>query len=229
MKAWNSVQIRVGLLIGNSQLSSGRQMLIESQSDLNLAFIENSGERALQRLHDFNLDVLIVDQRTSDIDGLTFLKRLYEWFLAGVSNLPNTIFQSPYYSREIEVKAIELGALGWITSENSSEQILAQVRKFSQPEVELEVSVLMKLFSEVKVESSAQLDLVHALESRDLKTLKVLKLYSMGLTVREIAKQTTASQVSVNNIIQAFCDENGFMNRAQMLLSLHRAGYGIHG
>ena len=214
---------RVGLLMADPDLLFGRELLIGSQSDFQLVFSENSGQAALAKIESFNVDVLIVDQRTSDLDGLTFLTLLYG-ASASLDLLPKTIFQSPYFSRTEQVSALEAGAFGWVSGENTSDEILDQVRRVAKANASLDVLALRLQFEEAGIKKSAQPQLMNALAEADDKTLQIVKLFSRGLAIKEIAKELSLSKPSVEKFLVSFYQQLGFSSAGQLLLSLYRGG-----
>ena len=214
---------RVGLLMADRDLLFGRELLVGSQNDLQLVFSETSGEAALAKIESFNVDVLIVDQRTSDLDGLTFLRLLYG-ASASVKLLPQTVFQSPYYSRTQQLSALEAGALGWVSGDNSSDEILAQIRRVAKANASFDVLALRSQFEESGIKTSAQPELMNALAEADDKTLQIIKLYSRGLPIKEIAKELSLSKPSVEKFLVSFYQQLGFSSSGQLILALYKGG-----
>ena len=163
-----------------------KQLLTKLTIDLHIDEVSN-GVNAIKLIKNNDYDFVILDISLPDISGLDILKRLKEH-----NNPTKVLILSMHPEEQFAVRALKLGAMGYITKDRAGEELLGAIRKIScgakyvSPELtEYMVSNLGK-----KAEENAH----QMLSDREFQ---IMILLAKGKSSREIAGELFISEKTV--------------------------------
>jgi DNA-binding NarL/FixJ family response regulator len=164
-------------------------------------------------------DVLILDLALPGIDGLDILALLPE----SHPDLPVLIFSSSSEPRDI-ARAIQEGALGYLTKDASSTELLAAVHAVSQGQAYLPPSLspsLVKGLHQLKQENERYLT-----ELLTTREHQVLDLLATGKPNKTIAERLEISEHTVRTHLFNIREKVDADNRGQLILFARQHGLG---
>ena len=164
-------------------------------------------------------DVLILDLALPGIDGLDILALLPE----SHPDLPVLIFSSSSEPRDI-ARAIQEGALGYLTKDASSTELLAAVHAVSQGQAYLPPSLspnLVKGLHQLKQENERYLT-----ELLTTREHQVLDLLATGKPNKTIAERLEISEHTVRTHLFNIREKVDADNRSQLILFARQHGLG---
>ncbi len=203
------------------------RMMFASAEDLEVVGEAENGRVALQMCRTLNPDLVLMDVRMPEMDGLEATKKIKE-AQPQVSVLMVTTHQNPDYLLE----AVRSGAAGYVLKEASKPQLLSAVRRVLSGENALNQELAMKLIARISEEGpgrgrerpSERASGKPGVPDRVPEALdgilssqetEVLRLIALGRTNRQIAQELLISLSSVKTYVQRIIRKLGVSDRTQ--------------
>lgn len=161
------------------------------------------GEAALGAIAAARPDLVILDLGLPGLGGLSLLPRLAE---ASLRVLVLSMHNEPIYAR----RAMEAGALGYVTKGVSPDELIEAVRLVALGRRYIE----QRLAQELAVQSANAGDRLHVLGARDLE---IVRLLAAGRSMTEIAGVLGVSYKTVANTVSAIRARLGVSRTADLL------------
>jgi len=201
------------LLVDDHQMFLDGLSVILSESDL-AADVEavNNGKDALKKLLSNEFDVALIDLRLPIMDGFSLLERMNE-----CNNLTPIIIVSASRDPGDIRKAIELGAMSFISKSSSGQRIIQTIHGVFEGKT---------VYS---AEYDALFDLSESKEwatqhNMTLRQLEVLRLVRKGLSNHAIAEELCLSVATVKSHISAIFHALGAQSRSESSEKAHQLG-----
>ena len=172
--------IRVLLADDHSIVRAGLRRVIEDTTDIEVVAEAESGRDALRLCQSEDVDVAVLDISMPGLDGLEVAARLCEQFKEDLPVIILTMHEESQYV----VRAVEIGAMAYITKRSAPEQLVDAIRKVSRGEHYFTAGAAEAMSLHIakgQEEDSSPLD---QLTSRELQVARQL---AMGHNNREIA------------------------------------------
>jgi DNA-binding NarL/FixJ family response regulator len=187
------VTVRVGLVDDHRVLRDGlRAVIEESEQPIEVALEASRGKEALNALERSKVDVLVLDIAMPGLDGFGVLRRLRD-----ASTTVRTIVLTMYADTPLIVRAIRLGAWGYILKDNAAATIVEAI---------IAVSRGNKFFDSCIPESVIENYAGEEGGALTPRQTEVLRLICEGRTEREIAEELGISSHTAhahkNNIMR---------------------------
>jgi DNA-binding NarL/FixJ family response regulator len=170
--------IKVLLADDHSIVRAGLRRLIEESGDMLVVAEAADGREALRAVESAPPDVAVIDLSMPGIDGLEVISRLH----ASFPSLPLLVL-TMHEEAQYVVRAIEAGAMGYITKQAAPEQLVNAIRKVVGGSRFLTDEAAEALALRVARGASGQ----SVLDTLSMRELQVLRRLAMGATNREIA------------------------------------------
>ncbi len=189
--------IRVIIVDDHPALRAGTRHILEQYEDIRVVADTGRGEEASELSAALNPDVVIVDMRLPDLDGLVVTQRV----LAACSTT-HVLILSAYGDQDYVTSAIKAGAVGYVLKTARPDQLVAAVRaaKLGQPVLDSEVAKSLAL---LWVESQHLRDAGDMQVTFTERETAVLRMVAQGLHNKEIAAQLHLSVRTVEFHIQS--------------------------
>ncbi|MGF1431370.1 response regulator [Kitasatospora sp. LaBMicrA B282] len=210
--------IRVLIVDDELLVRSGLGLIIGSAPDLELVGGCSGGEaeELVQRLRP---DVVLLDVRMPDLDGISVLRRL-----RALPHPPAVSMLTTFDTDEYIGTALRAGAAGFLLKDTAPDQLVHAVRILAAGGSMLSPAVTRTViggYVEGGGPDSGALALVRSLTGRELD---VLALLGEGLANAEIAERLFLGTGTVKDHISAILGKLGATNRVQAAVIAHRAG-----
>ncbi|MFZ0613956.1 MAG: response regulator transcription factor [Desulfobacterales bacterium] len=170
--------IKVLLADDHSIVRAGLRRLIEESGDMEVIAEAADGREALRAVEAQVPDVAVVDISMPGLDGLEVISRLNDLY----PKLPVLVL-TMHEEGQYVVRAIEAGAMGYITKQSAPEQLVNAIRRVIGGSRYLTDEAAEALALRVARGKKGQT----ALDALSLRELQVLRRLAMGNTNREIA------------------------------------------
>ncbi|MFZ7124915.1 MAG: response regulator [Desulfobacterales bacterium] len=180
--------IRVLLADDHSIVRDGLRRIIEDSGDMEVVAEAADGREALRKVAATPPDVAVVDISMPGLDGLEVVARLQ----AEHPRIPVLIL-TMHEEAQYVVRAIEAGAMGYLTKQSAPEQLVAAIRKIHNGQRYITDDATEALALRVARGAAGQTPL----DSLSMRELQVLRRLAMGHTSREIA---TAYSISIKTV-----------------------------
>ncbi len=178
-----------------------------------------NGAEAVERAQQIDPDVVLMDVRMPDMDGLAATEIIKQ-----TTPQTSVIVITSYESKEYLRRAIEAGAAGYLLKGMSRESLIDAVRLVKGGGSLIDARLLSELLKEMGVEGSRFQGVEGALEALTPREQEVLHLLVRGLTNKEIASEMHYSVGTVKNVVQRVIEKLGVSDRTQAAVYAVRAG-----
>jgi DNA-binding NarL/FixJ family response regulator len=180
--------IQVLLADDHSIVRAGLRRLVEESGDMTVVAEAADGREAIQLVRKLRPDVAVIDLSMPEIDGLEVINRLRPEF----PDLP-IIVLTMHSENQYVVRAIEAGAMGYITKQSAPEMLVHAIRKVYGGARYLTDDAAESLVLRVAKGSQSS----SPLDNLSTRELQVLRRLALGDTNREIA---SAYNISIKTV-----------------------------
>jgi DNA-binding NarL/FixJ family response regulator len=192
--------IRVLIVDDHPVVRDGLRGIFESSAEFEVAGEAGNGAEAVTRARALRPDVVLMDLRMPDVDGVTAIKRLAELGLD-----TRVLVLTTYDTDSDVVPAIEAGATGYLLKDAPRSELLRAVRAAARGEAVLSPSVATRLLGQVRAP---------AREPLSNRELDVLALVARGTSNRDTATRLFISEATVKTHLLHIYAKLGVNDRA---------------
>jgi DNA-binding NarL/FixJ family response regulator len=214
--------IRVLLADDQALVRAGFRVLIESEPDLEVVGEAADGGRAYELAVVTRPDVVLMDVRMPDVDGIAATARIVaDQRTAGVRVLVLTTFDLDEYV----FRALRAGASGFLLKDTQPMELLAAIRVVAAGEALLSPRVTRTVIAEFahRPEPGAQVDEA-ALAFLTDREREVLELIGRGLSNAEIAETLVIGAATTKTHISRILAKLHARDRAQLVVTAYETG-----
>lgn len=197
--------IRVLIADDHPVVRKGLSLILRDADGIEVAGEADNAQQVIQFLERQAVDVLVLDIGMPGRSGLELLQDLRKSHPA----LPVLIL-SQYPEEQIAVRAIRLGAAGYLNKESAPEQLVDAVRRVHQGRKFLTPS-LAELLA-LSIEGGGR----KAHEALSEREFQVLLLIASGKTVSDIAVELALSVKTVSTYRARILEKMGLKNNAEL-------------
>ncbi|MFH8368589.1 response regulator [Streptomyces sp. NPDC018031] len=209
--------IRVAVVDDEQLVRSGLRLILGTAPDIEVV-ADCSGGDAVDRVTGSGADVVLLDIRMPDVDGLTVLGQL-----RARPRPPAVAMLTTFDAQEYLAAALRAGAAGFLLKDTDPEQLVRAVRTLAQGGSVLDPGVTRAViggFLAAEAEATAA-TAVRALTPRERE---VLALLGEGLANPQIAARMGLAPSTVKDHVRAVLGKLGGLNRVQAAIVADRAG-----
>jgi DNA-binding NarL/FixJ family response regulator len=174
-----------------------------------------TGREALARTRELHPDVVLLDVRMPEMDGLQALTAIK-------SEMPDVsvVMLTVYASTEYLSRAIAAGAAGYLLKDAEPDEIVHVVRAAAEGDRVIDPALLQSVLEHTPVAEG------DALQHADLtqQELRVLKLIALGLNNDAIAETLVVSRNTVKTHVRHIFEKLGVSDRTQAAIWAVRNG-----
>jgi DNA-binding NarL/FixJ family response regulator len=214
------VTISVALADDQALVRMGLRVLIESEGDLVLAGEADNGRDAVQLIRRTRPDVVLMDIRMPDLDGISALRQVTaDPALAGVRVIMLTTFELDEYVFD----ALQAGAAGFLIKDSEPADMLRAIRLVAAGESLLSPSVTRRVIESFTSRSALRRPHPRLAELTE-REREVLGLIGEGLSNEEIATRLVVSPATARTHVSRAMVKLGARDRAQLVVIAYQSG-----
>lgn len=216
-----SEPIRILIVDDQRLMRDGLRILLEMEPDMTVVGEAENGREALAAYAALNPDVVLMDIRMPEMDGVAAIHQLRrQW--PDVRVIILTTFDDDEYVFE----GLRAGALGYLLKDVSADELADAVRTVAAGDALIDPSVTRKVVAEftrlaASRPRSPSADLPEPLSPREVE---ILQLVADGLTNREIAERLFLAEGTVKNYVSNILAKIGARDRTQAALRAREMG-----
>ncbi len=199
--------IKVLLADDHSIVRAGLRRIVEESGDMVVVAEADDGREAIQRVKETGLDVAVIDISMPGLDGLEVISQLQ----ALCPELPILVL-TMHEEGQYVVRAIQAGAMGYLTKQSAPEQLVNAIRKVHAGQRYLTDEAAEALALRIARGSDGQ----SSLDALSMRELQVLRRLALGHTNREIARAYHISIKTVDTYRARLLKKLGLRNNAEL-------------
>ena len=215
--------IRILLVDDQALVRAGFRMILDAEPDVDVVGEASDGREAIDQVRSLRPDVVLMDIRMPELDGLEATRRIIADF--ETDGAPRILMLTTFDLDEYVYEALRAGASGFLLKDTPPEQLVAAIHVIAEGDALLSPSITKRVISEfvrgVGPKPASQFPRLDELTARELE---VLKLIARGLSNAEIAKELFVSETTVKTHVARILMKLNLRDRVQAVVLAYEAG-----
>jgi DNA-binding NarL/FixJ family response regulator len=212
-------RVRVMLVDDDHLLRSGLRAILSSDDSIEVVGEAENGRLAVQRARHHRPDVVLMDVRMSDLDGIAATAELLK-----ATPTSKVIILTTFEIDEYVLGALRAGASGFLLKRSSPEQLVAAIHTVADGDALLSPSVTRRLIERVAAHPTLTREPNPRLAELTPREREVLELVAQGLSNAEIAETLTLERTTIKSHVQRILAKLGARNRVEVVIVAYEWG-----
>lgn len=209
--------IRVLVVDDQTMVRAGFRLLLADEPDIEVVAEASNGRDAVAQAARFRPDVILMDIRMPEMDGLEATRRIL-----ATDTDARVLVLTTFDLDDYVFEALRAGASGFVLKDEPPEQLLGAVRTIAAGEALLSPSVTRRVIRRfATVRRQAPPAAVADLTPRELE---VLRLITRGLSNAEIGAELFISDTTVKTHVTRLLQKLDLRDRAQAIVLAYQTG-----
>ena len=209
--------IRVLVADDQAMVRAGLRMLLSGEPDIDVVALAGNGREAVAQASRFHPDVVLMDIRMPELDGLEATRRIL-----AADESARVLVLTTFNLDEYVYEALRAGASGFVLKDDPPESLIAAVRTVARGEALLSPTVTQGVIRQfTRLHRQPPPDEVATLTSRELE---VFRLITEGLSNAEIGDALFISDTTVKTHVTRLLSKLQLRDRAQAIVLAYRTG-----
>lgn len=197
----------------------GFRAILEGLEDLEVVGEASDGAEAIQLTLKLNPDVVLMDIRMPEIDGLEATRRL-----AQGGSQSKILILTTFNVNEYVYEALKAGASGFLLKDVPRDQLVNAIRVVAGGDALLAPSITRRLIEEFVSRPRLGPDSPSQLLALTERERDVLRLIAQGRSNAEIADDLYISEATVKSHVTSIFSKLGIRDRAQAVVAAYESG-----
>jgi DNA-binding NarL/FixJ family response regulator len=214
------VSIRLLIVDDQELVRTGFRLFLEMQDDLEVVGEAGDGQEAFERARELKPDVVLMDIRMPQMDGVEATARLTA---AGIEPPPRVLVLTTFDLDEYVFGALRAGAAGFLLKDAPRERLLEAIRVVNSGEALLSPSIRRRLIEDFATRTDP-LEPPAVLEQLTPREREVLVLVARGYSNGEIAERLVVTEATVKSHVGSVLLKLGLRDRVQAVVFAYEHG-----
>ena len=210
--------IRVLLADDEAMVRAGFRMILKAEPGIEVAGEAAGGAEAVALARDLAPDVVLMDVRMPDVDGIEATRRILARPENGTAVLVLTTFDLDAYVFE----ALRAGASGFLLKDAPENQLVTGIRVVADGGSLFAPTVTRRLVE--RYTSGGRPERPAALDELTARESEILRLVARGLSNAEIADELVLSLHTVKSHVARVLSKLGLRDRVQAVVAAYESG-----
>jgi DNA-binding NarL/FixJ family response regulator len=216
------VSIRVLIVDDQALVRAGFRMILESEPGIEIVGEASDGLEALEAVREHGPDVVLMDIRMPNLDGLEATRRL-----VGDDNSggPRVLMLTTFDLDEYVYEALRAGASGFLLKDTPPEQLVSAIEVIASGDALLSPTITKRVIEEFDRRPPASMSSTPPeLEDLTARELEVLGAIARGSSNAEIAKELFVSETTVKTHVARILMKLDLRDRVQAVVFAYESG-----
>lgn len=211
---------RIAIIDDDALVRAGLRLILGADPDLEVVAEGADGAEAVDLVRQHRPDLVLMDIRMPQVNGLVATERILV-----LPDPPKVIILTTFDADDLVLRALSVGASGFLLKDTSPERMLEDIRKVADGEQTLSPSVVAQVIAVAtnRTELSRRDDARAALDSLSEREREIARAIGLGKTNAEIAGTQYLSIATVKSHVTRILDKLGASNRVQVAIVVHDA------
>jgi DNA-binding NarL/FixJ family response regulator len=216
--------IRVLIADDQALVRGGFRMILDAQKDVEVVGEASDGREALAQARELDPDVVLMDIRMPELDGLEATRQL----VSGDGSA-RVLMLTTFDLDEYVYEAMKAGASGFLLKDVRPEQLAEAVRVVAAGDSLLAPAITQRLIAEFVRRPPPGSGAPTELSELTERELEVLKLIARGLSNGEIASELFVSEATVKTHVTHVLSKLKLRDRVQAVVLAYESGLVLPG
>ena len=213
------MSIRVLIADDQALVRAGFRKILEADSQIEVVAEAADGLEAVEAARRLGPDVVLMDIRMPNLDGLEATRRV----LDGDGQTTRVLILTTFGLNEYVYEALRAGASGFLLKDAPPEDLLSAVHVIDRGDALLDPSITRAVIEEFG-RRPLRADLAGKLEDLTAREREVLELLARGLSNAEIAARFVVSEGTVKTHVASVLRKLGLRDRVQAVIYAYESG-----
>ena len=214
---------RISVVVADDQrlVRAGFRVILEAEPDITVVGEAADGRHAVEIVSRTRPDVVLMDIRMPELDGLKAAQRILSDPKLDTAALMLTTFDRDEYI----YKALRIGASGFLLKDAPADRLLDAVRVAAAGDAMLAPSVTRRLIQQFTRAAAPEAEAAHPkLAELTPRELDVLKHVARGLSNAEIAAELVLGENTIKTHVAHVLRKLGLRDRVQAVVLAYETG-----
>jgi DNA-binding NarL/FixJ family response regulator len=203
-----------------SLVRAGFRMILEPEPEIEVVGEAADGLTAVLAARETLPDVILMDVRMPNVDGLEATRRLLE----GKTEGPRILILTTFDLDEYVYEALRAGASGFLLKDTPPEQLVEAIKVVAAGDALLSPVVTRRVIAEFVRRPRVAAPPAPGLSELTGEELEVLKLLARGMSNDEIAAEVGGSETTVKEQVDGVLEKLGLRDRVQAVVFAYEHG-----
>jgi DNA-binding NarL/FixJ family response regulator len=209
--------IRVLVADDQAMVRAGFRMLLADEDDIEVVAEASNGLEAVDKAARFDPDVVLMDIRMPELDGIHASRRILE-----ADKAARILILTTFDLDEYVYEALRAGASGFVLKDDPPEQLLAAIRTVAAGDALLSPTVTRRVIKEFgRMPRPAPPKELDDLSDRERE---VFQLVARGLSNAEIGRELFISETTVKTHVTHILQKLNLRDRVQAVVLAYQTG-----
>jgi DNA-binding NarL/FixJ family response regulator len=210
---------RVLIADDDDLMRSGLVELLSGEAEIEIIGEASTGREAVQRARRLDPDVVLMDVRMPDLDGIDATRELTR-VAPGAKVLILTTFEQDDYV----FGALRAGASGFLLKRTRPEELIAAVRMIAAGDSLLSPSITRLVIDRAAQQPMPELADQAKLDELTRREREVFEMVASGLSNREIARELVVEESTIRTHVKRILMKLGLRDRVQIVIFAYETG-----
>ena len=201
-------------------LRTGFRVILDSEPDMRVVGEAPDGEAAVDVVRRRRPDVVLMDIRMPELDGLSAARRILD-----DPDVPTAVVMLTTFDRDEYVyEALRIGASGFLLKDAPAEQLVAAIEVVARGDALLAPQVTRLLIEEIARRPAPLTSAVPGLDRLTEREVEVLRLMARGMSNAEIAAELYLGEATVKTHVGRVLTKLDARDRVQAVVAAYESG-----
>jgi len=212
--------IRVLIADDQGMVRTGFTVFLSSQPDIEVIGEAANGREAVERAALLKPDVILMDVRMPEMDGLQATRQI----LTSSDSFPKILILTTFDLDDYVYEALRAGASGFLLKDASALQLAEAVRVVAAGEALIAPAITKRLITEFARLGGPRAPTMRRLAELTERETEVLALIAQGLSNQEIAARLIVAEQTVKTHVGRVLGKLDLRDRAQAIVYAYETG-----
>jgi DNA-binding NarL/FixJ family response regulator len=217
--------IRVLIADDQALVRAGFRMILDAEEDIDVVGEASDGNEAVAQAKRLDPDVVLMDIRMPELDGIEATKRLVA---DGGDSPARVLMLTTFDLNEYVYEALRAGASGFLLKDVPPEELAAGIRVVARGDALLAPSITKRLIHEFSRAAPAAAP-PPGFDELTAREVEVFQLVARGMSNAEIAAELVVSETTVKTHVARLLMKLGVRDRVQAVVLAYESGIAVPG
>jgi RNA polymerase sigma factor (sigma-70 family) len=214
------VTVRVLVADDQALVRAGFRKILEADAEIEVVGEAADGVEAVERALELEPDVVLMDIRMPELDGIAATRQLAE----RTSNGPRVLVLTTFGLEEYVYEALRAGASGFLLKDVPPEQLISAVHVVARGDALLDPAITRTVIEEFASRPTLRRELAAKVDELTPREREVFALVARGLPNAEIARALVVSEGTVKTHVAHLLFKLDLRDRVQAVIYAYESG-----